>query len=54
MARKFNPEEGITEILGTVFYMAPEILNNKKFNEKCDMWACGVIMYLLMTGIPPF
>jgi calcium-dependent protein kinase len=34
--------------------MAPEILNRKKYNEKCDIWACGVIMYILVTGVPPF
>lgn len=34
--------------------MAPEIIRNVAYNEACDMWSCGVIMYLLLTGYLPF
>ena len=33
--------------------MAPELFN-KKYNEKCDIWACGVVMYILLSGYYPF
>jgi calcium-dependent protein kinase len=40
-------------LIGTTFYMAPEVIKNS-YNHMCDIWACGVIMYLLLTGTPPF
>ena len=33
--------------------MAPEVIQGR-YNEKCDIWSCGIIMYILLTGSPPF
>jgi serine/threonine protein kinase len=34
--------------------MAPEVKNNYAYNEKCDIWSLGSILYTLFTGMPPF
>lgn len=49
----FNPDNALDEKLGTAYYIAPEVIK-KNYNEKCDLWSCGVIMYILLSGEPPF
>ena len=49
----YDPNRNLDEKLGTPYYIAPEVLN-KNYNEKCDIWSCGVITYILLSGVPPF
>jgi calcium-dependent protein kinase len=47
------PGERLNSMLGTAYYIAPEVLRYD-YNEKCDIWSCGVILFILLSGTPPF
>ena len=41
-------------MLGSPLYMAPEIVQEKEYNHKVDIWSVGVICYILICGVAPF
>ncbi len=49
----YNPNDKLSLKIGSPYYIAPEVIKNE-YNEKCDIWSCGVLMYILIVGKPPF
>ena len=52
-AKIFEQNKKEKSIVGSAYYIAPEVLN-KDYNEKCDTWSVGVILYMFLTGRAPF
>ena len=54
LAGMYTKDKKLSRMCGTPGYVAPEILLRKEYDTQVDMWSVGVILYIMLVGIPPF
>ena len=47
-------KDNTSDPIGTIFYSSPEIIQNLKYDEKCDLWSLGITLYELYFGHLPY
>ena len=53
LSQMISSDKKLKTKVGTAYYVSPEILNGD-YTEKCDIWSAGVILYIFLSGDPPF
>ena len=54
----YDPREGMNKVAGTIMFMSPEMMirdrANVTFDLKCDIWALGILTFIILSGAFPY
>jgi serine/threonine protein kinase len=53
LSRRYSALNRMSTVVGTPYYIAPEIIKHEQYGLECDIWSLGIILFMLLTGIPP-
>ena len=53
-AVSFRKKKKFIRLLGSLYYLPPEMLENKLYDQRVDIWSLGILFYEMLTGYPPF
>ncbi|KAH7280591.1 hypothetical protein KP509_36G004600 [Ceratopteris richardii] len=53
LAVEFSPGQKFSDLAGSAYYVAPEVLNGE-YSQEIDVWSAGVVLYVMLSGVAPF